>query len=112
MRPPYDTRRDSSILGMRAQVQLILTVEELANVAGISVARLERLVHLGVIEPAAPGAHEFTAATAGRLRRMLRLHADLGVNFTGAAIVVELLDRLEQLETELRIHRGDAEREP
>jgi hypothetical protein len=95
---------------MRPRVQVFLSSEELAEVSGISVARLERLVSLGVVEPSAPGASEFTAATAARLRRMLRLHADLGVNFIGAAILVELLERLEQLEAELdRLHRGEAE---
>jgi len=38
----------------------------------------------------------FSAATAERLRRMLRLHRDLGVNFTGAAIIVDLVERLER----------------
>jgi MerR HTH family regulatory protein len=37
----------------------------------------------------------FSAATATRLRRMLRLHRDLGVNITGAAIIVDLVERLE-----------------
>jgi hypothetical protein len=37
---------------------------------------------------------------------MLRLHADLGVNFTGAAIIVDLLERLESLEAELTRLRG------
>ena len=32
---------------------------------------------------------------------MLRLHADLGVNLTGAAIIVDLLERLERVEAEL-----------
>jgi hypothetical protein len=38
----------------------------------------------------------FSAAMASRLRRMLRLHRDLGVNFTGAAIIVDLLERRER----------------
>ena len=58
-------------------------------------------MRLGLVEPAAPGPREFTAATAARLRRMLRLHADLGVNLIGAAIIVDLLERLERLEAEL-----------
>ena len=37
----------------------------------------------------------FSVAMASRLRRMLRLHRDLGVNFTGAAIIVDLVERLE-----------------
>jgi len=29
---------------------------------------------------------------------MLRLHRDLGVNLTGAAIIVDLVDQLERME--------------
>ena len=48
-----------------------------------------------------PDARAFPASCAARLRRMLRLHGDLGVNLTGAAIVVDLLERLDHLEREL-----------
>lgn len=68
--------------------------------------RLARLVRLRVVEPTAPGTGRFTVATAARLRRMLRLHADLGVNFTGAAIIVDLLERRESLQAELTRLRG------
>jgi hypothetical protein len=88
-------------------VQIFISREELAATTGITVTRLERLVRLGVVEPSSPGASQFTADTAARLRRMLRLHADLGVNFTGAAIVVELLERVEQLEAELDRRRRE-----
>jgi hypothetical protein len=37
---------------------------------------------------------------------MLRLRADLGVNFTGAAIIVDLMERLERLDAELARLRG------
>jgi hypothetical protein len=75
-------------------------------VADISPARLARLVRLGLVEPTAPGTGRFTVATAAWLRRMLRLNADLGLNFTGAAIIVDLLERLESLEAELTRLRG------
>jgi plasmid maintenance system antidote protein VapI len=89
--------------------EIHLSVEELATVCGISRARISRLVRLGLVEPVAPDAHSFPAATAVRLRRMLRLHCDLGVNLTGAAIVVDLLERLEHLETELARLRSSAQ---
>ena len=84
-----------------------LSAAELAEAAGVSEARLARLVRLGLVEPATPEAARFTAATAARLRRMLRLHRDLGVTLVGAAIVVDLLERLDRLERELRA-RGSA----
>jgi chaperone modulatory protein CbpM len=75
--------------------------EELAVGAGISVTRLGRLVRMGIVDPVLPGTREFTVGTLVRLRRMLRLQRDLGVNMTGAAIIAELVDRLERLEVQL-----------
>ena len=89
------------------RIEETLSVEALSKAAGISSGRLLRLVRLGVIEPAAPGSSEFTAATAAKLRRMVRLRVDLGVGFVGAAIIVDLLQQLERLETELTRPRGD-----
>ena len=81
--------------------QVHLSVDELATACGISRTRIIRLVRLGLVEPVAPEAGTFDAGCAARVRRMLRLHGQLGVNLTGAAIVVDLLERLERLETEL-----------
>jgi DNA-binding transcriptional MerR regulator len=79
--------------------------EDLAAAAGVSAATLARLVGLGLLEPTAFSTDErgrtapvFSAATAARLRRMLRLRRDLGVNLTGAAIIVDLVERLERVE--------------
>src|SRR5436309_4747925 len=80
-----------------ARPQTFLTREDLAAAVGITTAGLARLERLGLVEPAAPGGDEFSAAIVARLRRVLRLHADLGVNLVGAAIMVELLERLESL---------------
>jgi MerR family transcriptional regulator/heat shock protein HspR len=90
-----------------SRVEVRLSAAELAAAAGISPTMLVRLLRLGLVEPEAGGPSEFTAATAARLRRMLRLHRDLGVNLTGAAIIVDLLERLEGLEAELaRLRSG------
>jgi DNA-binding transcriptional MerR regulator len=77
-----------------------LSAAELAAAAGLSPAMLARLVRLGLLEPAA-GTNEFYSADVLRLRRMLRLRRDLGVNLTGAAIIVDLLERLERLEADI-----------
>jgi chaperone modulatory protein CbpM len=94
-------RRSPTLADMLTRNEVYLSARELATAAGVSPARLARLVRMGLVEPVTPGMDSFTAATAVRLRRMVRLHVDLGVNFTGAAIIADLVQRLERLEAEL-----------
>lgn len=100
MGTPPRTRPAAPIVEISRHAEAYLSAEELARAAGISAATLARLVSLGLVEPV-PGergrtAPTFSASTASRLRRMLRLHRDLGVNLTGAAIIVDLVERLER----------------
>lgn len=88
------------------RAEMHLSDKELAQATGISPAGLTRLVRLGLVEPIAPGESRFAATTVARLRRLVRLHDDLGVNFADAAIIVNLLERLDRLETELARQHG------
>ena len=97
MSSPLGMMRAASLLHPQAR----LTVKQLAAAAGLSPHRVARLVRLGLIEPTAPGTADFPAEAAARLRRMCRLHADLGVGLISAAIIVDLVDRLDRLEAEL-----------
>jgi len=113
MHTPPRTSLSTAIGSAPPRTEVLLSVEELAEAAGISATKLARLVRLGLVEPAAPAVSErgfaraeFSAATAARLRRMLRLHGDLGVDLVGAAIIVDLLERLDRLEVELARQRG------
>jgi len=94
-----------SITRATLRAEILLSFHELAVATGIHAAHLERLVRLGLVEPEA--GESFSAATAARLRRMLRLRADLGVNLVGAAIIVDLVQRLERLDAELTRRRED-----
>jgi hypothetical protein len=77
---------------------LVLSRRELAVRCGVEEAFIEELARLGVIEPSGAG---FAGEVTLRVRRFVRLQRDLGVNFEGAAVIVELLDRIEALEHEL-----------
>jgi DNA-binding transcriptional MerR regulator len=82
----------------------LLTLEELAEAAGLHPALVERLVRCGLIEPSpnsGPSAL-FPASAELRLRRILRLRRDLGVNMAGVAVILEMRDRLEALQRELQ----------
>jgi hypothetical protein len=79
-----------------------LSCEEFQAAAGISAARFERLVQLGLVDPT-----ELTPVCVARVCRVIRLHRDLGVNYTGAAVIVDLVERLDRLEAELAsLRRG------
>ena len=96
------------------QSEIRFSLEELASAVGISRTRLVRLVRLGLVETMTPGPPQegstpvFGAMAAARLRRMLRLHHDLGVNLADSAIIVGLLERLDRLERELARLRESA----
>lgn len=83
-----------------------LTRDELAAATGVSAARLDHLVRIGLVEPVTRRPGEFSVEAALRLRRMLRLNADLGVDLFDAAIIVDLLERVDRLEAELARLRG------
>jgi len=46
-----------------------------------------------------------------RLNKAIRLNACLGVNLSGTAIILDLLDKIEQLQTENALLRRRGERE-
>jgi DNA-binding transcriptional MerR regulator len=102
--------------GSKAQVsaQSFLGLEDLAVAAGLHPSLVERLVDYGLLEPCAgAGAGTlFPASSVERLRSIMRLKSDLGVNLAGIAVILEMRERLVGLQAELarlRTRRGDDE---
>ncbi|HEY8370518.1 MAG TPA: chaperone modulator CbpM [Thermodesulfobacteriota bacterium] len=91
--------RDPEARPLEGQVRL--GADDLCRAVGIRRVTLARLVRLAVVDPIEPGADEFPVEIVPRLRRMVRLHRDLGIGFVGAAVAVDLLARIEALEAEL-----------
>lgn len=90
----------------RLHAETRLTAEEALRSLGISRQELEELVRLGLAEPTSPDGSEFAVETVIRLQRVRRLHADLEVDVLGAAIIVDLIERLDRLEAEIQTLRG------
>lgn len=76
-----------------------LTPERVAEVVGARRTLIVRLVRLGVLETVvgAQGESLLPVRAVLRLRRMQRLRRDLGVNFAGADIILDLVEQIEQL---------------
>lgn len=80
-----------------------IAVREAATVTGVPVARVRRYVSVGVIRPAVEGgATSFGERELARLRRIRRLHDDLGLNAAGVEVVMGLLDEIERLQADMR----------
>ena len=84
-----------------------LTLEALAERAGMHPNVVERFVACGLIEPSARegGRFFFDAAALPRLRTIRRLRENLGINVAGVAVILDLLDRLEALQRENELRR-------
>jgi hypothetical protein len=72
----------------------------LAHHAGVRVTLVRRYLEFGLFEPCAGSSQPplFDPSCASRLARAERLRRDLGLNYAGAVLVCELLDRIHYLE--------------
>jgi len=85
--------------------QTTFTLVELCRSCDVEAELIEALVEHGILEPSGRrGRHWcFPASSLRRTRVTLHLKRDLGVNLAGAALALELLERIEALESRLRI---------
>jgi chaperone modulatory protein CbpM len=79
-----------------------LTLEEVCAAYQITPEWLDELISYGAIEP-----HHarFDARNLGRIRRLVRLQHDLELNLAGAALALDLLDRIDNLQTQVELFR-------
>ena len=80
------------------------TFDELCRACGADAARVVALVEEGVLEPAGGQAHDwtFSGPALKRARTALRLLNDLELGVSGTALVLDLLDEIESLRSQLR----------
>jgi chaperone modulatory protein CbpM len=84
--------------------QHVLSLPELAELSDLPPAVLEELMDYGAIEPIGPAAGEprFGAAALRAARVASRLRADFELDTQALAVVLGLLDRVDELRTQLR----------
>ncbi len=93
----------SLLSGEVLEEEVELTLVELCRICRLPSERLLELVEQGIVEPLGrdPEHWRFRGASVRRVRCALRLERDLGVNFAGAALALELLEELESLRARL-----------
>ena len=74
-----------------------LTLEQLCRLCRLGRDDIVAMVEEGILDPRGdrPASWRFTAVCVHHVRVVVRLQRDLGVNLAGAALVLELLERLK-----------------
>jgi chaperone modulatory protein CbpM len=94
------TERSANLLsGQVVDETTEITIVELCRSCAVDAELVEAMIDEGIIEPTRKRGAEwcFAISTVRRTRVVARLQRDLGVNLAGAALAVELLERLERL---------------
>ena len=95
--------RDTDVTVFWSAEQAVLTVDDLAHASGVHPDQILAFVEFGLMEPAAEegGRPLFAVAAIDRLRTIVRLRRDLGVNLPGVAAILEMQSRIADLRREI-----------
>jgi DNA-binding transcriptional MerR regulator len=97
-----DTHTGPADRDLASEEAVELTV--VARQAGIKIVHVRRYLEFGLVEPhpaATAKTLRFDPSSAARVARAERLRRDLGLNYAGAVLACELLDRISDLEARL-----------
>ena len=99
------TNSESDVLsGKLLEEDSEVTLAQLCEACAVQTEAVEAMMEEGIV--AASGgevrAWRFTRSTVVRVRTVLRMQRDLEVNLAGAALALDLLERIEALRARLR----------
>lgn len=78
-----------------------LDLDTVAALSRVHPQLVERFVAMDLVPARRDSAGKlwFAPAAPARIRRVVRLHADLALNYSAVALVLDLLDRIDVLES-------------
>ena len=78
----------------------LITIGDLCRSCTVEVETVTLLVEEGILDPVGSDVEhwQFTVTSLRRVKTAIHLQRDLGVNLAGAALALELLDRIAELE--------------
>ncbi len=90
-----DTLLDVTIM----DESVTLTLVELCRSCAVDAEQISEMIDVGLIEPCPGDTAEwrFSGPSIYRVRVALRLHRDLRVNLSGAALALDLLEEIRRL---------------
>ena len=99
--------QEKTLSGIVIDEHTELTLNDLSRARSTSAEWIIELVEQGALEPISYRQTQwrFTGTSLQKARTAMHLQRDLGINLAGIALVMDLLDEVEQLRA--RVHRLD-----
>ncbi len=83
-----------------------LKIHEVASLCNLHPETIEKFVQLGLIDPVdrdqIDGSWIFDESVVPIIKKIVRLRNELGINYAGIGVVLDLLDRLDHIERRLK----------
>ena len=99
------TEPESEILsGTILEEDSEVSLAQLCEACAVHAEAVEAMIEEGIVAPLGGGISKwrFTRSSVVRVRTVLRVQRDLHVNLAGAALALDLLERIEALNTRLK----------
>lgn len=100
----------NTLRGQLIEEETLITLDELCHHCTVKTDDIVTLVREGILDPADQDVDwqrtrrwQFHISSVQRVRTVVRLQRDLGVNLPGAALALELMDRIEELQRHLQV---------
>jgi chaperone modulatory protein CbpM len=94
------------LTGLILDEECSFSLDELSNACSVRTEYIIEMVDEGIIEPLESRRDQqywsFTGENLLRARKARRLQRDLGINLAGAALVLDLMEEVDQLQQQLR----------
>jgi len=98
-------RNGDTLTGRLLEEDSDVTLAQLCEACAVHAEAIEAMMEEGIVEPIGGEVRKwrFTRSSVVRVRTVLRMQRDLNVNLAGAALALDLLERIEALQERLKI---------
>ncbi|NIM28030.1 MAG: MerR family transcriptional regulator [Gammaproteobacteria bacterium] len=88
-----------------------VTFAELCEACAVQAEAVEAMIEEGIVSPTggSQSRWRFSRSSVVRVRTVVRMQRDLQVNLAGAALALDLLERIDQLSARLRSLEPDSQ---
>ncbi len=99
------SKQHNEITGVIIDDSVTFTLEELCEACGVEEELIREMVAHGLLEPLGITSKQwqFTIVEVKRSKTALHLQRDLEINLAGIAVILDLLDEMEELRTRLNL---------